>query len=64
MGEVKNLVVTKQVRYFCDRCGNEISNPGAVLTSYPPIYVYICKCCNREVQLKKSYPYIEYEEIK
>ena len=64
MGEVKNLVVTKQVRYKCDRCGCELDRCNQVLTSYPPIYVHLCPSCGHLHNLRQSYPYIEYEEIK
>jgi hypothetical protein len=62
MGEVKRIVITRKVRFFCDGCFNEPS-VGSVLTSHPPIYVHWCSYCKKEYRFNKSYPYIEYEEI-
>lgn len=39
---------------YCKHCGGFIINTGIVLTSLPPIYVYKCKDCNKEVKIREQ----------
>ncbi len=51
--------------YICDdgECtGAEISFTGQILPSFPPQYVHKCLICERQYNLTKKYPLIEYIE--
>ena len=60
-------VSTYETRLYCDMCGEEMAevNPGVVLTSFPPKYVYHCQnpeCLAKGVAVytDRQYPYISY----
>lgn len=61
--EIRNDVKVIQVDYTCPHCGGKMRPTGEVLTSNPPIYPHKCEDCKYEKQFKKTYPYLDYEEI-
>lgn len=53
-----------EVHKYCDKCGTELTFTGEVLLSNPAKYVHICEKCKNYEWLPKSYPCIEYKEVK
>ena len=53
-----------EVRQYCDKCGTELIFTGEVLLSYPEKYVHKCEKCGNTEWFPKSYPCIEYKEVK
>lgn len=57
-------VKTVEVRQYCDKCGEEMRFTGETLLSNPPKYVHKCNKCGNSTWCSKSYPCIEYREVK
>lgn len=53
-----------EVHKYCDKCGTELTFTGEVLLSYPEKYVHKCEKCGHTEWFPKSYPCIEYKEVK
>lgn len=47
-------------KLFCD-CGVELERSNEVLLSAPPIYIYKCPNCKKEIHSRTSYPYSNLE---
>ena len=58
--EVKSF----KVRQYCDKCGEELIFTGEVLLSNPEKYIHKCEKCGNVEWFPRSYPCIEYKEIK
>lgn len=64
MGEIRKRVIPIEVTYQCEKCGEGFmeDDSGAVIATYPPLYLHKCtKCGYREV-FSKRYPMLEYED--
>lgn len=57
-------VKTIEVRQYCDKCGTELTFTGEVLLSNPEKYVHKCNKCGNTEWYPKSYPCVEYKEVK
>lgn len=57
-------VKTVEVRQYCDKCGEELTFTGEVLLTNPEKYVHRCEKCGNTEWFPKSYPCIEYKEVK
>lgn len=57
-------VKTYEVHQYCDKCGEELTFTSEVLLSYPEKYVHKCEKCGNTEWFPKSYPCIEYKEVK
>ena len=62
--EIKKEAKTILVNYECDVCGELMKSTGSVKLVFPPLYEHRCPKCGEEINLDKSYPTTEYEELK
>ena len=51
----------QRVSYLCDECGYEVEQEPIVLTSYPPMYSYICPNCGWKFITTEQYPRLEFQ---
>lgn len=58
--EKQREVKVYEVKYYCDKCGEEVSFTGYVSMANPPTYKHNCKC-GEAYWLRKQYPTIEYK---
>jgi hypothetical protein len=66
--ETRRFVRTIEVNIYCDKCSEDkitsfLQFTGICKPLYPPLYVYECSLCQKKLNFKRHYPYIEYEEI-
>lgn len=65
MPETRIEVRTFQVDNTCAQCSEGKMRPtGVMFFSNPPLYEHRCTDCDYVMGYRKSYPYIDYEEIK
>lgn len=62
--EKQTEVKSYEVHQYCDKCGEELTFTGEVLLSNPEKYVHKCNKCGNTEWFSKSYPCIEYKEVK
>jgi len=66
MPEVKIPVQASKIYYYCDECyspvnnGVRLFNKHICLSVHPPKYIHYCPLCDKEFNLDKSYPSIEF----
>ncbi len=64
MSEHSYSVRVIRTDYICDECKvGKMGPAGLMLTSNPPWYVHKCPNCNKEINLRNSYPVISYEKV-
>ena len=66
MPEMMMHITINRVDYYCDECfihgRNEIKlkKKDVILTVDPPLYIYYCSFCEKEFNLTKNYPRVEF----
>lgn len=61
--EVRNQVVPMRVQLRCE-CGQFMSPTGITLMSYPPQYEHECPGCKIKMNMRRSYPYVEFNDAR
>lgn len=52
------------VEAWCKICKESLSNLQEISLSNPPVYLHVCPKCGSEFHLDKSYPYMDYQQLK
>jgi hypothetical protein len=59
---IKSVEVNVFVDHLMCDCGEEYTQDGVVLASYPPQYPYTCHKCGSKTCEDQHYPKVRYEE--
>lgn len=50
-----------KVKYYCNKCSQEVKFTGNIGMSCPPTYIHKCEC-GETYYLKREYPFIDFRE--
>ena len=64
MPEVTVEIKNHLVKYACPKCHSFMVWGGIELTSNPPVFPHTCPKCGLVENLRRTYPYQTYTEIK